>query len=176
MKEIENINVLDYKIEIEKVTDDEGGGYIATIPELGCIGDGNTIEEAINDVIEVAENLIKIAKEDGKEIPIPQRYKIKEEYSGKLTLRIPKTLHKMLSLQAEKEGCSINQLITTYISLGIGNEFGKSQVSISIDASPYIVERLIKDQWEKYNNIGKNNKRIDLLALNDFDSVRDRNF
>lgn len=66
MKDIENINVFDYKIEIEKADDDEGGGYIATISELGCIGDGNTIEEAINDVKEVAENLIKIAIEDGK--------------------------------------------------------------------------------------------------------------
>jgi predicted RNase H-like HicB family nuclease len=150
MKDIENINVFDYKIEIEKADDDEGGGYIATISELGCIGDGNTIEEAINDVKEVAENLIKIAIEDGKAVPIPQRYKRKEEYSGKLTLRIPKTLHKMLFLQAEREGCSINQLITTYISLGIGNEFGKGQISIiNIEPYPHIIERLMREQWKK---------------------------
>jgi antitoxin HicB len=130
MKKIDKIDVLDYKILIEKASDEEGGGYIATIPELGCIGDGNTVEEAINDVREVAENILEIAKEDGKEIPVPQKYKHKEEYSGKLSLRIPKTLHKMLSSQAEKERCSINQLITTYISLGLGNEFGKNQVSV----------------------------------------------
>ena len=71
MKEIENIDVSDYKIEIEKV-DDDGGGYIAIIPALGCIGDGSTEEEAIADVREVAKNLIEIAKEDGK--AIPQKY------------------------------------------------------------------------------------------------------
>lgn len=166
MERAENINILDYKIEIERVADDDGGGYIATIPELGCIGDGDTVEEAINDVREVAENLIKIAKEDGKDIPAPQSYKHEEDYSGRLTLRIPKTLHKMLSLQAEKEGCSINQLIIAYISMGIGNEFGKNQVSIiNIDASPYIIEGLIKEQWKELpNSIPIYNKR-ELLQL-----------
>lgn len=71
VKEIENINVSDYKIEIKKV-DDDGGGYIAIIPALGCIGDGSTEEEAIADVREVAKNLIEIAKEDGK--AISQKY------------------------------------------------------------------------------------------------------
>lgn len=181
VKEIENIDVSDYKIEIEKV-DDDGGGYIAIIPALGCIGDGSTEEEAIADVREVAKNLIEIAKEDGKAIPLPERYKRKEEYSGKLTLRIPKTLHRMLSLQAEKEGCSINQLITTYISLGIGNEFGKSQISISIDTrSPlgrFQLQRLTKDEWEKWKKRENyiNNRRMALPFANIYDLNKNRNF
>lgn len=124
-------NILDYKIEISRVAEDDGGGYTAYMPELGCIGDGDTIENAIKDVQEVAENLIKLAIEDGRTIP---RSKIfdEENYSGKLSLRIPKSLHKMLAKQSEIEECSINQLITTYISMGLGKEFGKTHFSISL--------------------------------------------
>ena len=36
---------------------------------------------------------------------------MKKEYSGKLLLRLPKSLHKALAEEAEKEGVSLNQLI-----------------------------------------------------------------
>lgn len=144
---MKNINVLDYKIEINK---DDDGDYIAIMPKLGCMADGATIDEAINELMEVAEDFIKLAKEDGKIIPMPEKYEEEINYSGKLTLRIPKSLHRMVTKQAEKEGCSINQLITTYISLGIGNEFGKKHVSINLDMSSHIVEENVKQQWKKH--------------------------
>lgn len=47
---------------------------------------------------------------------------IKEDL--KLSLRIPKSLHKQVSDISDKEGCSINQLIMMYVSMSVGNEFG----------------------------------------------------
>ena len=118
-------SVKDYKVEITKVTEADGGGYIAHIPELDCFGDGETIEKAIADVYAVAEDLIEIAMEDGKEIPMPQYYKDLDEFSGKLSIRLPKTLHKQVSQRAKAEDCSINQLIGTYIAMGVGDAFGR---------------------------------------------------
>lgn len=118
-------SVKDYKVEITKVTEADGGGYIAHIPELDCFGDGETMEKAIADVYAVAEDLIEIAMEDGKEIPMPQYYKDLEDFSGKLSIRLPKTLHKQVSQRAKAEDCSINQLIGTYIAMGVGDAFGR---------------------------------------------------
>jgi predicted RNase H-like HicB family nuclease len=140
-------DVLDYKIEITK---DDNGDYIAKIPKLGCIADGKTIDEAINELKEVAENFLRLAEEDGKPIPMPEKYEEETSYSGKLTLRMPKSLHKMLAEQAIKEECSINQLILTYISIGLGNEIGNDHLSFSYDRSyiQYMYMALQKEQWK----------------------------
>ena len=144
---MEDINVLDYKIEVNR---DDEGDYIAIMPELGCIADGTTIEEAINELKEVAADFIKLAKEDGKMIPRPKRHEEEINYSGKLSLRIPKSLHKIISIQAEKEGCSINQLITMYISMGAGNEFGKNHLSVNLDVDSPLFQNLIRKPWKGY--------------------------
>ena len=119
------INVKDYKVEITKLTEADGGGYIAYIPELDCYGDGETVEAAIADVYAVAEDLIEIAMEDGKEVPMPQYYRDMDEFSGKLSIRLPKTLHKQISQRAKSEDCSINQLIGTYVAMGLGDAYGR---------------------------------------------------
>lgn len=67
---MENFKVLGYKVEINK---NDEGDYIAKIPQLGCIADGKTIDEAINGLKEVAEEFIRLAKEDGKSIPVPDK-------------------------------------------------------------------------------------------------------
>ncbi|NLT48118.1 MAG: type II toxin-antitoxin system HicB family antitoxin [Clostridiales bacterium] len=147
-------SVKDYKVVIAKVTEADGGGYIAHIPELDCIGDGETMEKAIADVYAVAEDLIEIAREDGKEIPMPQYYKDIDDFSGKLSIRLPKTLHKQVSERAKAEECSINQLIGTYIAMGVGDAFGRieslmerKEESIS-DMTIFL--SIAKEMWE-YN-------------------------
>ncbi len=42
---------LDYAIRIEKLSAEDGGGYLATVPDLpGCMSDGETPEEALNNI------------------------------------------------------------------------------------------------------------------------------
>lgn len=129
---MDKYSVGDYKIEISKLPEDEGGGYLAVIPALGCIGDGETQEEAISDVLDVAETFIALADEQGIHIPDPQYYNDeKDKFSGKLSLRIPKFLHQKINQLAKEEGCSINQLLTTFISIGVGREYEK-HININI--------------------------------------------
>lgn len=127
-------NVVDkYKIEIQKAPKGESG-YIAHIPKLGCYGDGDTPEEAMDEVKNVALDLIEMALEDGVTLPEGD-YLDENEYSGKLSLRIPKFLHKELAIAAEKEDCSINQLIQSYISICIGKRYGERKIIININGN-----------------------------------------
>lgn len=147
----------DYKIEIMKAPEDEGG-YLAYIPQLNCWGDGETVEEAMKDVLAVGNDIIDIAIEDGVSLPIPKKFK-EEEYSGKLSLRIPKFLHAEIARIAEEEDCSINQLIQSYISIGVGKNFGEKRITINVNKSGVgnIQESVVKkndDMW--MNNIYKN--------------------
>lgn len=49
------------------------------------------------------------AMDDGTTISFEELKKSLDEYSGKLVLRIPRSLHKELKTEAEIEGVSLNQ-------------------------------------------------------------------
>lgn len=42
------------------------------------------------------------------------------EYSGKVNLRMPKSLHRDLARRAEREGVSLNQVIVTSLARSVG--------------------------------------------------------
>ncbi|HHZ01977.1 MAG TPA: type II toxin-antitoxin system HicB family antitoxin [Tissierellia bacterium] len=159
MKNEMDLKERNYKIEIMKLTDEDGGGFLAIVPALpGCMSDGETQEEALANVKDAIKCWIETAEEIGREIPREELYRSEDEYSGKLSLRIPKSLHKRISDIANKEGCSINQLIMMYISMGVGCEFGKKQVNITLNNPIYelpAIEELQREKWKDYININK---------------------
>ncbi len=61
-------------------------------------------------IIEARELWIETAYEAGDDIPLPSK---DETYSGKLLLRMPKSLHRRLALVAERENVSLNQCIVS---------------------------------------------------------------
>jgi antitoxin HicB len=102
---------LNYLMEIIKIPDSEGGGYSASIPQLGkyaFVGDGDTIEEAVNMLGEVKEFYFKKDLSAGVPIPEPIVDNL-EQYSGKINIRMPKELHRTLKRQADKNNVSLNQ-------------------------------------------------------------------
>lgn len=51
----------------------EDNAYIAEVPELpGCMADGKTRKEAVENIEVIISEWIEIAKEDGEEIPKPK--------------------------------------------------------------------------------------------------------
>jgi predicted HicB family RNase H-like nuclease len=52
------------------------------------------------------EGWIETKLENGFTVPEPIG---DDQYSGKFVVRLPKSLHKRLSIEAEKEGVSLNQ-------------------------------------------------------------------
>ena len=60
-----------YEIIIYWSNDDEA--YIAEVPELpGCMADGKTLKEVLENVTQVIEEWIETAREIGREIPEPK--------------------------------------------------------------------------------------------------------
>ena len=56
---------LDYAVRIEPLAKDDGGGYLATVPDLpGCMSDGETPEEALKNVQEAIVSWLELAKEE----------------------------------------------------------------------------------------------------------------
>jgi predicted RNase H-like HicB family nuclease len=63
---------LEYSVRIERLADSDGGGYLATVPDLpGCMSDGATPEEALKNVQEAISSWIESAKEWKHDIPKP---------------------------------------------------------------------------------------------------------
>jgi predicted RNase H-like HicB family nuclease len=96
-----------YNIVFRHVKDESGEYYFVTVQELsGCMSDGETLEEAHANIREAMEGWIETKIEAGLPVPLPYTT---EKYSGKFVVRLPKTLHARLALEAEREGTSLNQ-------------------------------------------------------------------
>lgn len=98
---------LPYNYIIQQISDESGTYFYAKILELdGCQTTGESFEEAYNNIKEAMRGWIETKLEAGFEIPLPVGY---ENFSGKFIVRIPKSLHYKLSVEAEREGVSLNQ-------------------------------------------------------------------
>ena len=107
MKTLDYYLSLPYKLEI--IPDMVEGGYTARYPELpGCLTCGETLESVTANAAEAKKAWLEAALEDGLSINEPDTA-LKDDYSGQFKLRIPKSLHRTLALQAKHEGISMNQ-------------------------------------------------------------------
>ncbi len=63
----------EYAVVIEPLADEDGGGYLATVPDLpGCMSDGDTREEAARNVEDAIASWLEEAKSVGRAIPEPR--------------------------------------------------------------------------------------------------------
>lgn len=111
-----NLKSLDYYLSLKYPISfyPESEGYTAIIKDLpGCMSVGETLSEAMENIEEARELWIETAYECGYEIPLPAT---EVEYSGSLSLQIPKSLHLSLAEKAEREGVSLDQYILVVLS------------------------------------------------------------
>ena len=100
------------KLEVRELSPDEGGGYFVTFPDLpGCASDGDTLEEALNNAAEAENTWLAANKhwEKAKNIP-----------PARLVARFPRSVHLELQRQAAREGVSINTMLVSLVSHGLG--------------------------------------------------------
>ena len=92
---------MEYPINLYTVETTEGIEWVAEYPDVkGCVGGGLTPEEALAEAKENLEILLEFLQENGKEVPKPS--KLQAEFSGKLSLRISKSLHAKVAKEAKK--------------------------------------------------------------------------
>jgi antitoxin HicB len=105
-----NFKFLDYYLSLKypiSFYPESEGDYTVTIKDIpGCISQGETLSEAMENIEKARELWIETAYECEDEIPLPAT---EVEYSGSLSLQIPKSLHLSLAEKAEREGVSLDQ-------------------------------------------------------------------
>ena len=68
---------LDYPVLIEPSPDEEGCGWLATVPDVrGCMSDGTTREDAARNVGDAIAAWIEEAHALGRKIPMPSRHQV----------------------------------------------------------------------------------------------------
>ncbi len=101
------INPHDYKITIRHGVFEGEPCFEARVKELPDVVEyGDTAEEAYALAIDTIETTAEILAEKGRRMPRPME--IPDDYSGRVTLRLPKTLHRSLAQAADDEGVSLN--------------------------------------------------------------------
>jgi predicted RNase H-like HicB family nuclease len=96
------------------------GTYSADVLEFpGCFAEGRTPDEAYANLEKVAESWIEAALEQGQEIPAPIEA---HDFSGRIALRIPKSIHKQAAKFAEMDNTSLNQFFLTSVAARVGAE------------------------------------------------------
>ena len=107
MEKVDDYMKLPYNYIIQPVNDESGFYYYARVLEFdGCQSTGETFEEAYSNLKDAMEGWIEAKLEGGFKVPLPVGY---ENFSVKFVVRIAKSLHYKLSLEAEQEGVSLNQ-------------------------------------------------------------------
>ncbi|MEO8964246.1 MAG: type II toxin-antitoxin system HicB family antitoxin [Gammaproteobacteria bacterium] len=114
------IKIPEYPFTIRHLSNEEGGGYLIEFPDLpGCMSDGETMDEAIENGKNAIHAWIESAKEMKRAIPKPGEL---ENQSGKWVQRVPKSIHLRLVNRAREEGVSLNTLVITMLSESLAGE------------------------------------------------------
>ncbi len=105
----------EYAVLVRPLSEADGGGYEAIVPDLpGCMSDGETMNEAIENVGGAIESWKEAAEEQGRPVPVPG------STVGQWRQRVPKHLHVELKQIAQAEGVSLNALVTAILAESIG--------------------------------------------------------
>jgi antitoxin HicB len=130
------------------IPDDEGR-YAAKILEFpGCFSEGGSPEEAYANLEEAASNWIQSAVDQGMTIPPPFAT---QGYSGTVSLRLPKSMHRRAVEHAQRDGVSLNQFLVSAIAARVGAEDVGITIAARLDelldrltsAGPYVMTGLV---------------------------------
>lgn len=121
VKNLKEFLSLDYKLEIIPFEDLGEKGFVVKSPELkGLEVFGETIEEALDEVVEAKKALYEIYKRKEMLIKYPETYKSEDEqFSGRMTIRIPTNLHRSIFEYANENKISLNTGIIQLLNDGI---------------------------------------------------------
>ena len=94
---------------------EDDGGFIAVAPDLpGSSAFAELEAEALAELDQAIEAWIEAARAAGN--PVPRPSEPARQHSGKLLVRMPRSLHRDLANQAEREGVSLNSLVVFVLS------------------------------------------------------------
>lgn len=114
-KELAHYVSLPYTLLVHPIKDESGEYFVGCVLELdGCMSDGDTLEEAYENTQEAMEGYLEVKLAYGD--PIPRPIKEKDMLNGNANIYLPETLQQRLTVEAKKEGVSLNQYILRKLS------------------------------------------------------------
>ncbi|MBI5676288.1 MAG: type II toxin-antitoxin system HicB family antitoxin [Nitrospirae bacterium] len=148
MRDLKYYKELHYRMVVEFHPEDNV--YFVSFPELpGCIADGKTPTEAVKRALNVKDEWLEVAIESGWKIPEPS---LPIETSGRITLRLPKSIHEKLVDKADREEVSLNQMILTYVVEGLERTSIKEnieQISETIHAGLNTIQGILTSRGQE---------------------------
>jgi predicted RNase H-like HicB family nuclease len=135
-----------YAVTVRKVVVDDEELWRATVRELPDVAEfAATREEAMDLALDAIESLKKAAQEDGR--PFPEPIDDEEEYSGRVTLRMSKSMHRATALRAIDEDVSLNSYIVECIAArqltNISTQLSASASSVRFDYHKYLLQKVL---------------------------------
>jgi predicted RNase H-like HicB family nuclease len=119
---VETNHLLPARYTIEVFYSDEDSGFIAVAKDLpGCSAFGKTPADAAAEIQHAIKAWREAAKTAGNPVPEPARHEAEPSRpSGKILLRIPRSLHASLIDRAKLESVSLNQHLVSLLSMSVG--------------------------------------------------------
>jgi antitoxin HicB len=118
----------------------DGDYWAAECEDLPGLVAGHETWDGLGAAIEDAKRTyFESALERG--IPIPEPSQERESYSGRLMLRLPKSLHRQAARRAQREGVSLN----AFVASAVAREIGPSRIA---EASEDTTFRAIDLSWQ----------------------------
>jgi predicted HicB family RNase H-like nuclease len=106
------------------------------------VSQGNTVEEAYANLECADESWIEACQSRGQEIPEPSS---SLGFSGKIALRLPRSIHKQAAKMAERDRSSLNTYIVSAVSAKVGVE----------DFSDLLAQRLEQQLMATVSNLAQ---------------------
>lgn len=114
-----SINPHSYNVTVRQVVLEGETLFEARVKELP---DARDYAESATDAYDLAIDTIETSaatfEREGRTFPPPVHPQ--DDFSGRVTLRLPKSLHRRLAMEAECEGASLNQHLVNVLSQDAG--------------------------------------------------------
>ncbi|MFZ5452353.1 MAG: toxin-antitoxin system HicB family antitoxin [Thermodesulfobacteriota bacterium] len=139
------------------------GTYSAKVLEFhGCFAQGNTPEEAYTNLEKAAESWIEVAISRGQEIPPPIA---SHDFSGRIALRIPRSIHKQAAKFAEMDDTSLNQFFLTAIAARVGAEEFYERLCSKLEARCMTFSKGISSAIDLPNSLWSTSSVVNIISI-----------
>lgn len=127
-----------YNVTVRKIVHEAETLFEARVKELPDVCEyGETMSEAYDLAIDTIETAAEMYAEAGRYFPPPNVPQ--DEFSGRVTLRLPKALHRTLARWADEEGASLNQHLVNILAHHAGVQTGL----VGVKSHPVILFQLM---------------------------------
>lgn len=134
-----------FHVKVMPLPPELGGDFYATYPVMGdsISGEGATPAEAVQDLLDATEAYLEFMEElhPDFQLPEPEEETNWTSFTGRLTLRLPKSLHWRLVQMAEMEEVSLNSLITCILESAAASPSFRPSIPVKMDKSRRVAER-----------------------------------